>query len=319
MQWVEAGSSERNPLLELETPVERSLARRTDRAPSPLELPSFLKYQFDHWLDSAFNDDLRARLAAISSHCNEFGYDPFGFNPESGRLPMLLAYWLYKNYFRVQSIGTHRVPSGRALLVANHSGQLPYDGLCILSALLFDHQPPRMVRAMIEKWIPRLPFVSYLFPRWGQILGDPDNCRRVLEQDEAILVFPEGARGLNKPFTQRYQLEPFGLGFMRLALETRTPIVPVAVVGAEEQAPAINIRPLARLLGWPAFPVMPFPPFLPIVPLPTKYRIYFGEPLSFGGDPDDDDDVIRKNVRVVENGIFSLMQLGLKERKRVFW
>jgi 1-acyl-sn-glycerol-3-phosphate acyltransferase len=176
-----------------------------------------------------------------------------------------------------------------------------------------------MARTMIEKFIPTLPFASYLFSRWGQITGTPENCRRLLEDEEAILVFPEGAKGISKPFTQRYQLQEFGSGFMRLALETNAPIVPVAVVGAEEQAPAVNLKPLAKILGAPAFPVMPLPPFFPILPYPTKYRIYFGEPLRFEGDPDEDDEVIAEKVVIVRNHIQSMLRVGLKERRHVFW
>ena len=171
---------------------------------------------------------------------------------------------------------------------------------------------------MVERYVQTVPFASYLFARWGQITGTPENCRRLLEDEEAILVFPEGARGISKPFTQRYQLQEFGLGFMRLALETNTPIVPVAVIGAEEQSPAVNLKPLAKLIGAPAFPFMPLPPFLP-VPYPTKYRIYFGEPLTFEGDPDDEDEVLAEKVKHVRNEIQSMIRLGLKERKHIFW
>jgi 1-acyl-sn-glycerol-3-phosphate acyltransferase len=202
--------------------------------------------------------------------------------------------------------------------VANHSGHIPFDGLVIACACFLEGEPPRAIRSMLEQFVPSLPFGSYLFSRWGQIVGTPDNCRRLLENEEAILVFPEGARGISKPFSKRYQLQDFGLGFMRLALETNTPILPVAVVGAEEQAPAINIKPLARALKMPAFPVVPYPPFIPLLPLPVKYRLYFGEPLSFAGDPDDDDDVLLEKVKVVQNRIQSMIHLGLKERRGIF-
>ena len=155
--------------------------------------------------------------------------------------------------------------------------------------------------------------------RLGQITGTPENCRRLLRDEEAILVFPEGARGISKPFSKRYQSADFGKGFMRLALETDTPILPVAVIGAEEQAPAINIKPLARLLGAPSFPIVPYPPFLPIIPLPVKYHLYFGEPLTFEGDSDDDEDVLQEKVRAVRNRLQSMIQMGLDERKHVFW
>ena len=107
--------------------------------------------------------------------------------------------------------------------------------------------------------------------------------------------------------------------FLRLALEMQAPIVPVAVIGAEEQAPAFNVRPLARLLRTPSFPVVPYPPFLPLVPLPVKYRLYFGEPMRFTGDPDDDEDILDDKVKTVKNRIQSMIQLGLREREHVFW
>jgi 1-acyl-sn-glycerol-3-phosphate acyltransferase len=172
---------------------------------------------------------------------------------------------------------------------------------------------------MVEKFVQTLPFVSYLFARWGQITGTPENCRRLLLDEEAILVFPEGAAGISKSFTERYQLQKFGLGFMRLALETKSPIVPVAVVGAEEQAPAINVKPVAKLIGAPSFPMLPIPPFFPILPFPVKYRIYFGDPLWFEGDPDDEDEVLEEKVKRVRNEIQTMLRAGLRERKHIFW
>ena len=106
---------------------------------------------------------------------------------------------------------------------------------------------------------------------------------------------------------------------MRLALETSTPIVPVAVIGAEEQAPAVNLKPLAKLLGAPAFPVMPLPPFFPILPYPMKYRIYFGEPMEFTGDPDEDDEVVDEKVQVVRKAHPEHAPPGAQERRHVFW
>lgn len=258
---------------------------------------------------------LRARLRAVPTRQNEYGYDPFGFNRDDALSAVSVAQFLYRRYFRCEAFGLENIPDGRVLLIANHAGQLPFDGLCIASAVLLERNPPRMVRAMIERYVPTVPFVSYLFARWGQIVGDPENCRRLLEDEEAILVFPEGARGISKPFWRRYQLEEFGQGFLRLALETRAPVVPVAVVGSEEQAPAINVRPLARLIGAPSFPLTPY--LLPL-PLPVKYRIYFGAPMRIEGDPDDEEDVLAEQVRMVRNAIQSMIQVGLKERKGVF-
>jgi 1-acyl-sn-glycerol-3-phosphate acyltransferase len=184
-------------------------------------------------------------------------------------------------------------------------------------ALMVEGNPPRAIRSMVEKWVPSLPYVSTFMARVGQIVGTPENCRRLLEAEEAILVFPEGTRGLNKLWPQRYQLQEFGLGFMRLALETNTPIVPIAVVGAEEQAPALmNLKPVAKLLGFPSFPITPTgTPF----PLPTKYRIYFGDALHFTGRADDEDSELDKKVRTVKAAIQAMLHQGLKERRGVFW
>jgi 1-acyl-sn-glycerol-3-phosphate acyltransferase len=280
----------------------------------------WLRTRVDRFVDSRLGHDYHARSRALMVRENEYGFDAFGFNREWIKYAALVARFLYRDYFRCEVHGIEQVPpAGRVLLVANHSGQLPFDGLAIATALLLDAQPPRVLRTMVERFVPTVPFASYLFSRWGQITGTPENCRRLLAEDEAILVFPEGARGISKPFSQRYQLQEFGSGFMRLALETRTSIVPVAVVGAEEQAPAFNLKPMARLLGTPAFPIVPYPPFVALLPLPVKYRIYFGEPMWFHGDADDDDEALDSHVRQVAHRIQSMIHLGLRERRRVFW
>lgn len=261
-------------------------------------------------------DDLEDRLQG-SRPSNEYGVDPFGLSVEYALSAIGPFIWLYQHYFRVETFGVERVPTGRVLLISNHSGQLPADGAMIGVAMLTEAKPPRVIRSMVEKWVPTLPWVSTFFARVGQIVGTPENCRRLLERDEAILVFPEGVKGISKLYPQRYQLQDFGLGFMRLALETNTPIVPIAVIGAEEQAPAIvNVKPLAKLLG---FPVMPLTPYGLPLPLPVKYRIYFGEPLRFTGRADDDDVELEKKVKIVRASIQTMIEQGLKERKAVFW
>ena len=210
-----------------------------------------------------------------------------------------------------------RVPTdGRMLVVANHSGQLPFDAAMLGLSFLVELDPPRMARALVEKWVPTLPFVSSFYARLGQVVGTPENCRRLLAADEALLVFPEGVRGLNKPFHKRYQLQDFGLGFMRLALEAEAPIVPVGVVGAEEQAPAlVDLKALARLLSMPALPLGPTLG----LPLPTRYHLHFGEPLRFHGSPDDDDAVLEAKVAEVKAAVQGLVDGGLRARQHVFW
>ena len=170
---------------------------------------------------------------------------------------------------------------------------------------------------MVEKWAPTLPFVAPFFARIGQVVGTPENCRRLLLNGETIMVFPEGTRGLNKTFEKRYQLQEFGLGFMRLALETRTPIVPVAVIGAEEQAPALlDFKAGARALGFPALPITPT--LLPL-PLPVKYHLHFGEPMRFVGNPDDEDSELERRVREVKMQIQTMMDRGLVDRGGLFF
>lgn len=265
-------------------------------------------------------EDIDARVRGITVHANSVGFDPFGFDPEFCRYVLAVASLLHRKYFRTDVHGIDGIPQGRALFIANHSGQIPLDGVVIGSALMLDATPPRFPRSMVEKWTAELPFVSTIFPRCGQVVGSPDNARRLLQQDEALIVFPEGARGISKTFDQRYQLQDFGLGFMRLALETKTPIVPVAVIGGEEQYPSIaDVKPLARLFGMPAFPLIPQLFFGMLAPLPTKYRLYFGETLNFEGDHDDDDAIVEEKVWTVRSAIESMLARGLAERKSVFF
>ncbi|MDY7228989.1 lysophospholipid acyltransferase family protein [Hyalangium rubrum] len=269
------------------------------------------------WTEQMAGEERKERLQALVRTENEYGVDPFGFNLDYSLAAVAPLLWVYRNYHRVETYGIEKVPKGRVLLVSNHSGQLPMDGAMIGVAMMMEANPPRAIRSMVEKWVPTLPYISTFFARVGQIVGTPENCRRLLNAGEAILVFPEGARGISKLWPQRYQLQEFGLGFMRLALETDTPIVPVAVVGAEEQAPALmDIKPVAKLLGFPSFPITPTG--LPI-PLPTKYRLYFGDPMHFSGRADDEDSELDKKVRTVKGAIQSMIHMGLKERRSIFW
>ncbi len=278
------------------------------------------EHTLDETLERLLGEELHARLARVPMALGGSGVDPFGLDPEWAKFALTTVGLLHRRYFRTEVHGIEHVPEGRILLVANHSGQVPLDGAMIGAAMFMDAEPPRIVRAMVEKWAVSLPFVSLLFARVGQVVGVPENAKRLLEQGEALLVFPEGARGISKTFDQRYQLTEFGLGFMRLAIETGTPIVPVALIGAEEQYVSIaNVQTLAKLLRMPAFPIIP-QLFLPggQLPLPTKYRLWFGEPMTFGGDADDDDAVIDEKVWLVKQTIQSMLNRGLKERTHIF-
>jgi 1-acyl-sn-glycerol-3-phosphate acyltransferase len=275
----------------------------------------------DDFMTARLGEEFNERLDRVPLALTSAGTDPFGLDPEWTKYALAAVAVLHRHYFRTEVFGIDQVPEGRVLLISNHSGQIPVDGALIGAAMFMDAEPPRFIRAMVEKWTQTLPFVSMLFSRVGQVVGVPENAKLLLEREEALLVFPEGARGIAKTFDRRYQLTDFGLGFMRLAIETDTPIVPVAVVGGEEQYVSVaNIEPLAKLLRMPSFPVMP-QLLLPggALPLPTKYRIYFGEPLRFDGDPDDDDAVMEEKVWLVRATIQSMLNRGLKARKAIFW
>lgn len=271
------------------------------------------------WLIDKVDPEIIDRIENLPrDNLNEFGVDAFGYDPETVKLVAPVAAWFYRNYFRCDVQGIEHIPDGRFLLIGNHSGQLPFDAFMVATACLIDSPRPRMMRSMVERWSAELPFVSSLFVRAGQVVGDPRTCQRLLERDEGVLVFPEGARGINKLFGQRYQLTRFGHGFMRLALQTNSPIVPVAVVGAEEQAPAVfDMKPLAKMMGLPAAPLV-LPQLVPL-PLPVKYHIRFGPPMHFEGDGDDDDEVVADHVKMVKNTIQRMLQTGLEERQgRIF-
>jgi 1-acyl-sn-glycerol-3-phosphate acyltransferase len=248
------------------------------------------------------------------------GVDPFGFDGNTARSAAVVSAFFHRMYFRTEVYDVDRVPAGRVLLVANHSGQIPIDAAIIGCTMFFDANPPRVTRAMVEKWVATLPFVSTFFSRVGQVVGVPENARRLLEMGELVLAFPEGVRGVAKPFMRRYQLEEFGHGFMRLALETRTPIVPVAVIGAEEQYLSFgNVKWAARALGIPVFPLVP-QLLVPggQLPLPTKYRLFFGEPMYFEGDANDDARVA-EHAFLVREAVAHLLRRGLMQRKSVFF
>ena len=197
------------------------------------QIRSWIDKAASQW-DNMWNASINEKWSRLTNNSNvsKYGTDEFGFSPDFVKRVLPIATLVHRGYFRVNVTGVENVPEGRVLLIANHSGQLPFDGVMIATSLILEADPPRMVRSMIEKWVPSLPFVSTVLARLGQITGIPENCRRLLEADEAILVFPEGARGISKTYDKRYQLQKFGQGFMRLALETNTPIVPVSLVGA---------------------------------------------------------------------------------------
>ncbi len=297
---------------------------RSLRSPAPA---SDLASAAGSWLVPAplrrLDRELGDRLRETPTRLNDYGFDPYGFHPDTARRMLLPSALLYRYYFRVATHGIGSVPAGRVLLIANHSGQFGYDGAMLAMAMLLEASPPRLCRGMAEFVFWRTPWAGTLASRTGMMAGTPQNCVAMLDAGECVMVFPEGARGANKPFHQRYQLQRFGLGFLRLALETDTPIVPVGIVGAEEQQPGLaNLESVGRRLGLPSFPITISSPWLgplgPAFALPVKYHLHFGEPLRFEGRADDEDEAIERKVDEVKVAISALLERGLAERTAIF-
>ena len=267
------------------------------------------------------------RIQSIRINDLGFGYDPFGLEVESAMIAYAVAKFIYTHWFRVESHGVENVPlKGPVLVTPNHSGVLPFDGAMIGVDLAKKLDTPRVMRAVVDNFAGFLPFVNTLFYRWGQIIGARRNFEELLRQGELVCVFPEGHKGTGKPYGERYKLTRFNVGFMELSLLNKTPIVPTAVIGAEEQYPYfVDLKPLARALNFPYMPVTPMMLLLGplgILPLPTKYIIYYGEPLHFYRDypPETvkDPDTIYGLVDTVKTHVQELIDQGLRERKGVF-
>lgn len=273
----------------------------------------------ERYFKDFIDDETKARIEEIAkTQTNEFGVDEFGFDAQTliAIAPMMV--WLYRHYFRCETFGAENIPQGRMMVVANHSGQLPFDAGMIITSFILEPKIPRYLRGMVERWTAEIPFFSTLLARAGQVVGSPSTCQKLLELDEGVIVFPEGVAGIAKLFSERYKLTNFGSGFMRVALASKAPIVPVALIGAEEQAPAIaNLAPIANKLGMPALPLV-FPQIIPF-PLPVKYRIYIGEPLEFKGDGTEDDEEIAALVQKTKRTIQEMIETGLSRRKNIFF
>jgi 1-acyl-sn-glycerol-3-phosphate acyltransferase len=209
--------------------------------------------------------------------------DEFGLDPEFRERVLPIFRLLYDKYWRVDTKGVRNVPRrGPTILVANHSGALPFDATMIACALHAAHHP-RATRFLYDRFVDNLPLIPQIYQRAGGVLASHANAERLLEKGELVGLFPEGVAGLSKLFSERYVLQSFSSGFVRLALRYHATIVPVAVVGAEEIYPLVGrVRALGKLVGVPYLPVTPFFPLLGplgMIPLPTKWMIRFGKPI----------------------------------------
>jgi 1-acyl-sn-glycerol-3-phosphate acyltransferase len=259
----------------------------------------------------------------------DYEVDEFGYDEElTDQVLMSLVRPFYENYFRVEVKGIENIPSeGGALVVANHSGTLPLDGLMMQVAVHDQHPAGRHLRLLAADLVFMLPVVNELARKAGHTLACAEDAERLLQRGEVVGVMPEGFKGIGKPFGERYKLQRFGRGgFVSTALRAGVPIVPCSIVGAEEIYPMIgNAKTLARLLGMPYFPITPTFPWLGplgVLPLPTKWTIQFGEPIPTAGYPQEaaDDPMLMFNLtdQVREQIQHTLYKL-LVQRRSVFF
>jgi 1-acyl-sn-glycerol-3-phosphate acyltransferase len=261
----------------------------------------------------ALGEEIAQRIERLELPFNEAGFDPYGVSKRHLSSGLKFLGFLYRHYFHVACRGIEHVPPrGRVMLVGNHSGGYAIDAGMVIAACFFELEPPRLAQGMADRFINRIPFLSQWTNRGGQIMGLPQHAQQLLQDDRMLLVFPEGARGTAKLFWERYSLRHFGTGFVRLALKTKTPIVPFAFLGGGEAVPTVaNLKLLGKLLGVPYVPVTPY--LLP-VPLPVKTEVEFGEPLRFEGNGDESDNVMQERADEVKAAIQLLIEAGRARR-----
>lgn len=237
-------------------------------------------------------NDLAGEAVALLARrgAGEYVEDEWGFDEEYAEIVYPVFNFLYEHWWRVKVSGVENVPAhGRALLAANHAGSIfPFDATMIGVGIMKEHPLPRWSRALVLDWAFQLPFAGLFLRKIGGVAANQENAARLLEQDQLVMVFPEGIKGTRKAFSDRYRLTRFGRGgFIRTALETGAPIVPVAVVGSEEIYPKLaESGALAKLIGAPFMPVTPTFPWLGplgLLPLPSRWRIHFCPPIEVAG------------------------------------
>ncbi len=242
--------------------------------------------------------------------------DPWGFNLELCEKTLRKVIPLYRTYFRVRVFGAENVKEHSYIVASNHTGQVPLDGMLITIAFLLDVAPPRILRAMVERFMAQLPFIGDFTAQTGSILGDRANCSFLIDHGESILVFPEGVRGISKNTPDFYKLKTFSEGFYRIALQKKTPILPVCVIGAEEMFPFVfHSKKLAKILKVPAIPLT-----ANFLPLPSPIDIYIGPEISIPAhlEAEASDKDVKENVFHIENTIKRMLITGLKNRRPFF-
>ena len=279
-------------------------------------------------------DEIERRIAATLAFIRrridgDYSVDEFGYDEhfaENVIFPMLRP--IYKNWFRVEVRGIENIPEeGGALIVSNHSGTIAIDSLMVAQAIHDEHPRHRVMRALGADLVFQTPVLGAFARRGGSTLATGDDVDRLFAKDELVGVFPEGFKGVGKPFKERYKLQRFGRGgFVSAALKAGVPIIPTSVVGAEEIAPMIgNMKTVARLLGLPYAPITPtFPLFGPLglIPLPSKWIIEFGAPIetaTHGSAAADDPMLVFDLTDQVRETIQQTLYSLLMQRRSVFF
>jgi 1-acyl-sn-glycerol-3-phosphate acyltransferase len=260
------------------------------------------------------DEAIAERVERLELPWNRFGIDPYGIAKHDLAFFFTWLEKLYRGYFRCEVYGIEHVPPrGRAMLIGNHSGGVAIDAGMVLASCFFELDPPRLAQGMAEKFLNRIPGASQLTSRIGQFTGLPEHAKRLLEEERLLMVFPEGARGTAKLARDADSLVRFGTGFMRLAMETGAPIVPVAFLGAGDAMPTVaNLYGLGKLIGVPYVPVTRY--LLPL-PKPTTFQILYGAPMRFSGEGSEADEVVVANVEKVRTRIAWLIEQGRKLRE----
>ena len=258
-----------------------------------------------------------------SEETDEYGYDPkFAATIEP------FFEFLYSIWWRVEPSGVEHIPeSGPGLVVANHSGVLPYDGAMMKLAIRHESPARRECRMLALDMFALLPFLAPLLAKSGEVRASQENGERLLRQGHLVGVFPEGVKGVGKPYQKRYQLARFGRGgFVRLALRAGAPIIPCAVVGSEEIHPMLaRADILGRPFGFPYFPLTPTWPWLGplgLVPLPSKWTIDFADPIpltEYGPEAAEDPILVNRLAEDVRSIIQRMIDGRLARRRSVFF
>lgn len=249
--------------------------------------------------------------------------DPFGLDLEFTKKVLASFYPFYRHYFKVRLKGKQHLKDKPYIIVSNHSGQIAFDGALISMAFALELNPPRLVRPMVERFVPSIPFIGQWFAACGAVLGDRENCLRLLKRGESVLVFPEGLEGVAKDTKDFYRLQKFTKGFLRMAIETGTEILPLAVIGAEECYPFVyHFRKLGKILKLPTLPITPTFPLLGplgILPLPSPIDIHIGKPISFPKTSEEiTEEMIDQHLHYVEKEINSMIKWGLSDKRSFY-